>query len=236
MTGALTNENLEISVQYLGSSREPLLVIDNFLSEPDALVAQAQRSEEWSDVAGAGYPGKRAGLPSEYARQVLQRLDPIIRARIFDQPSKLDTFECAFSMVTRAPDELQSAQKIPHIDVASEGRVAILHYLCGPQFGGTAFFRQDATGLERVGRKDRAAYLEARRNDLARLSESAGFPDGSTPGYTRTGHVEARFNRLVIYRSFLLHSGIIDAPDRLTDDPATGRLTANFFVNYAATS
>jgi hypothetical protein len=37
---------------------------------------------------------------------------------------------------------------------------------------------------------------------------------------------------LIVYRSRLLHSGQIIAPDRLDEDPRRGRLTANFFVIY----
>ena len=60
------------------------------------------------------------------------------------------------------------------------------------------------------------------------------YPHAQTPGYTRTGYIEARFNRLVAYRSFTLHSGIVDPTGDLPADPARGRLTANFFVDYAA--
>lgn len=232
MNRQLINENLVISVQQLGVSKEPLLIIDNFLNEPDALLAFAAGSNEWADVPPGGYPGLRAGLPAEYVRQTLRRVDPIIRDRIFDTPQKLDTFECSFSMVTRKPTELHPMQKIPHIDIASANRVAVLHYLCGPQFGGTAFYRQDDTALEQIAPANRSAYLTARKSGLDNLATDTGFPDAQTQGYTQTGRVDAHFNRLVIYRSFTLHSGIIDAPDLLTTDPRKGRLTANFFVDY----
>lgn len=234
MSRTLTNENLTISMQRLGASREPLLVIDTFLREPELLVRQAQSSTEWEEASPGGYPGIRAGLPSNYARQTLRRLDPIIRSRIFDSPRKLGKFECSFSMVTKELEALHASQKLPHIDVANENRIAILHYLCGAQFGGTAFFRQDATGLEKVTAKDRGRYLTARKSDMNNLAEKAGFPNEQTDGYTKIGSVEAQFNRLVIYRSCILHSGIISAPEELSDDPNKGRLTANFFVDYIA--
>jgi hypothetical protein len=232
MNASLTNENLKISIHSVGTSKEPLLVIDDFLSEPEKLVKTASASTDWADVQPGGYPGLRAGLPRDYAHQTLSRVDPIIHDRLFKSEHKLEKFECSFSMVTRKPDALHDMQKIPHIDIASENRVAVLHYLCGAHFGGTAFFRQDETGLEQITPADSPAYLAARRNDLAAIPNDAGFPDAKTQGYTQTGRVEALFNRLVIYRSFTLHSGIIDAPERLTSDPSSGRLTANFFVDY----
>ena len=47
------------------------------------------------------------------------------------------------------------------------------------------------------------------------------------------GEVEARPDRLVLYRGRLLHSGVIPAPQALSDDPKTGRLTINMFLRGA---
>ncbi len=40
------------------------------------------------------------------------------------------------------------------------------------------------------------------------------------------------FNRLVVYRSHVLHSGLL-GESRLSEDPAVGRLTANSFLEVA---
>ena len=228
------NQTLTIDLLRVGASREPVLVIDDFLQAPDALVADAAAAPDWADLPPGGYPGRRAALPGDYARAVLRRMDGPIRQKLLGgAAARLDRFECSFSLVTRAPAALTPLQRVPHIDIARPNRVAILHYLCPPRFGGTAFFRQQATGLEQVGPDSRAAYLEARARGLAALGPDHGYPGADTPGYIRTGFVEARFNRLVAYRSFTLHSGIVDDPGALSDDPAKGRLTANFFVDYA---
>ena len=52
---------------------------------------------------------------------------------------------------------------------------------------------------------------------------------GSNSWFTRVGEVAARWNRIIFYDAYGLHSGDIGAPDRLTDDPLTGRLTLNGF-------
>ena len=62
---------------------------------------------------------------------------------------------------------------------------------------------------------------------------------GLTPAYLcddnayfrRVATVPARWNRGIFYSGALLHSGQITAPERLAADPATGRLTVNFFFN-----
>ena len=232
MNALAPRQDLTIDIRTIGQSREPLLVIDDFLEQPEALIAGAAASPDWRDLPPGGYPGRRAPLPGSYVRSVLRRLDAPIRERLFERAMQLDRFECSFSLVTHAPAELAKLQRVPHIDIARDSRVAILHYLCGPGFGGTAFFRQDATGLEQVSAEDRARYLEARTKGLEDLGPDHGFPDDETPGYTRTDKVGIRYNRLVVYRSFNLHSGIIDHPEQLSTDPEKGRLTANFFVDY----
>ena len=228
MTARLTNENLKISVRHIGNSREPVLVVDDVLRDPNAVIARARADENWVEAAPGGYPGARTGLPKPYAREIIQRLDPIIRQRFTGSTSSLDRFECAFSKVTRAATDLRPIQKLPHIDVANPQRIAVLHYFCDPPHGGTAFFRQDATGLERVDPADRRAFLDAQHDLCANLDSSAGFPTAQTPGYTQIATVEARLNRVLMYRSNLLHSGIINS-----GTPSSDRLTANFFLDYA---
>jgi hypothetical protein len=229
------NHDLTIDIVRIGEKQEPVLVIDGFLAAPEALVDYAKSKAQWAEAAPGRYPGRQAPLPGAYARAVLYRVDQIIRRRILTTDHSIERFDCAFSVVTRAPEALTALQRVPHIDAARETRVAVLHYLCSAAFGGTAFFRQTATGLEQVGPSDRDAYIAARTQDLASLSVDDGYPDQNTPCYRRTGLVQAGFNRLILYRSCNLHSGIIDAPDRLSDDPATGRLTANFFIDYVRT-
>lgn len=231
MRHAVANQNLTVEVVRVGASREPVLVIDDVLTDAPALVTAAQGAD-WREVPPGGYPGRRAPLPGAYVRALLRRLDGPIRQRLFAVPMRLDRFECSFSLVTRPPGALGALQRVPHIDIARDSRVAILHYLCGPQFGGTAFFRQTATGLEQIGPADRARYLAARAEGLSHLRDGDAYPGADTPGYAQTGMIAARFNRVIAYRSFTLHSGVIDDTSILSDDPATGRLTANIFADY----
>lgn len=232
MSRYAANPDLTIDIMPLGRSREPLLKVDDFLAAPEEMTEAAARAS-WRDLPPGGYPGRRAGLPRDYVKAVLRRMDGPIRARLLGGAKmKLDRFDCAFSMVTQPPAALTPLQRAPHIDIASGSRVAILHYLCDARFGGTAFFRQEATGLEQVGPGDKARYLAARTRDLSALGPQHGYPGAAVPGYVRTAAVAARFDRLVAYRSFSLHSGIIDAPELLSADPAQGRLTVTIFADY----
>jgi len=123
---------------------------------------------------------------------------------------------------------------VPHIDIAEADRFAILHYLCDPPFGGTAFYRQDATALEQITRTDWTAYCAARDASLA-VHGARGYPSDATPGYTVTAQIPARMNRIVVYRSNTLHSGIIPAGITHPADARRGRLTGNLFAIYRTT-
>jgi Family of unknown function (DUF6445) len=69
----------------------------------------------------------------------------------------------------------------------------------------------------------------------AEFSQRSGIPMGYMTGsngwFERIGAVPARFNRLILYSGDIFHTGDITAPERLSGDPRTGRLTLNgFFV------
>jgi hypothetical protein len=225
---------LTIDVVPVGNSREPVLVIDDAMEAPEALRDAARAVQPWRAMPPGGFPGLRAGLPAGYARAMLARLHGAIVARLLGGGTmKVARFECSFSMVCFPPAELGPLQRVPHIDVARPDRVAIMHFLCGPPFGGTAFYRQRATELEQIGPEARDRYIAARTEGLALLPPGGGYPGSDIPGYVRTAEIAARFNRVIAYRSCTLHSGVIEDAALLSPDPAKGRLVTTFFVDYA---
>ena len=68
-----------------------------------------------------------------------------------------------------------------------------------------------------------------RRNARPRSGRPA-YVNGSDDHFEQIGAVDGLPDRLVIYRGSLLHSGIIPTDMALSDDPRTGRLTANLFI------
>jgi hypothetical protein len=229
--GFALNPEIAVTRETIGNEREPVLVIDGLLRDPAALVDfAAGASFAPAHGPGGGYPGLRAAAPLDYVERVVRGLTPLI-ARAFDlgavRPARA---ECFLSLVTLPPGDLHPTQRMPHIDTVDPLQFALLHYLCGPPHGGTAFYRHDPTGFERITADRQAAFdasVAAGRDD-----PPAGYLTGDIAGYRRIGAVDARFDRLVIYRSQLLHSGDITAPEALSADPRTGRLTANIFVAF----
>lgn len=215
------------TVRRIGQQGEPLLAIDGMLARPAALVEAAAASDFQPAYGPAGgYPGLRAPAPLDYVGGLVRALVPtIVAAFALDPAARARRAECNFSLVTLPPDRLVPAQRAPHVDTVDPHQFAILHYLCPPAFGGTAFFRHRATGFETLTPERLPAY------DAARAGEAAGTGyAGDDAAFQRIDAVEAAFDRVVVYRSRLLHSGVISDPALLTDDPRTGRLTANIFL------
>lgn len=219
------------SVHFIGQEAEPLVVIDDFFEHPDALVGEASRSR--FTTPPPGYPGVRANAPSAYLMTRAELLRDIL-TDVFGYTRDAKLIECSFSLVTTPPDQLYAAQRIPHHDSTDPNLIAVLHYLSGPEKGGTSHYRHVSTGYETI-RQDR---LDAHLKTVEAEEQEDGAPtnayfDGTNPRFERIAQTEARFNRVVMYRGVLLHSG--DIPEDFTFAPnaTDGRLTVNSFFLQA---
>lgn len=211
-----------------------MVVLDGVFTAPEAIVSAVAKHARFVAAPGVGgYPGIQAPAPTAYSRALLAAATPALALLFGRDDGAIGGIGCTFSLVTEPPAALHPLQTVPHLDIAEPDRFAVLHYLCDVPFGGTAFYRQDATGLEQVSRPDWPRFEAARDAGLA-ASTPAGYPSPATPGYTRTAAVAARMDRIVVYRSHLLHSGIIVPGLPHPADPRTGRLTGNLFAIYRA--
>lgn len=228
-------DRFELSLERIGQEKEPVLTVERVLRDPHSLVEYAATevgfTPAWSEHGG--YPGIRAPAPLNYVHSLVRALDPFLR-RAFDLGAvKLARAECNLSMVTQPPELLKPLQRIPHVDTADPLQFAILHYLCGPEHGGTAFYRHRATGFEMLT-PERVPDFEATRDrELADLSGPSSYITGDSPHYKQIKLFEAGFDRVLVYRSRTLHSGMIPTSSTFSNDPRKGRLTANIFLNYA---
>jgi hypothetical protein len=228
------NPQLRVSVGRVGPENEPVLIVEDLLREPQALVDYAARevtfTPAWTEHGG--YPGLRAPAPLNYVETLARTLAPAIVRAYGLHDVTLTHADCYLSLVTLPPDRLTPLQRIPHIDTVDPLRFALLHYLCPPGAGGTAFYRHRATGLQTVAAEQEGAYLLTRDRELQTLPPAPGYLLGDSAAYERTALVEDRFNRLVIYRSCHLHAGQIPAEFGRSADPRQGRLTANVFLTF----
>lgn len=215
----------------VGTGDASVVVVDDVVGDVGRIVDLAAALAPFPAVPGSYYPGVRRvltpadGAAHDYAAVLLQALAPFIGGA-FDVEG-FDWIEGSFSMVTASPAALSPAQRAPHFDAVDPGYLAVLHYLSDTPGSGTAFYRQRATGIERVDAGNRDVFVAAARLESAGLS---GYTNASNAAFEQIGAVAARRDRVVIYQGSLLHSGIIPTDMPLSADPHVGRLTTNLFV------
>lgn len=221
-------------LERIGREGEPLLIIEAAVSDPGRLVDIAAQDAAFQDPSSGEnfYPGRRAPAPLDYVAGLARALDPLIRESFGLEDVGLARANCTFSLATLSPQQLNLAQRLPHVDTVDPLQFAILHYLCGPAFGGTAFYRHRATGFETLTAERLETYQTTLDRELASAPPSQAYVDGDTDHFVRTHRQDAAFNRVIVYRSRTLHSGHIPDPALLSDDPRRGRLTANVFLTY----
>ena len=219
-----------VSARLIGVERQPVVVIDEFAPDAGALLEVAIASQ--LEPASQSYPGIRAALPPTYFANVETVLAGVM-AEVFACRERLRILDASFSIVTHTPDALTAEQRIPHVDAVDAGRLAMVHYLSRDIGDGTAFYRHRATGFETVDVARAPAYFAQVSTENAANPPPPSYIAGNTDRYVRTACVDAAFNRAVIYRSGLLHSGAIAPGTTLSADPATGRLTVTAFFEAA---
>ena len=214
-------------VARFGNEGEPIVIIDDFSAEPDALVDAAMQVS--FSGGGPNYPGIRAPANARYLKSRAALLRSIF-VDVFGMRDTAKFAECNYSLVTTPPQDLAPVQRLPHFDSPDPACLAALHYLCKPEDGGTAFYRHRATGHERITEARMPGYFETLKREVSASPPPLAYPQGSTDLFEQIGRVEAAFNRLVIYRGQTLHSGDIPQSLPLSGDPKTGRLTLNTFM------
>ena len=223
-------------VHEIGAEKSRVLVVDDFMDEPHRLVDQARAMAPFRPEAETWYPGLRRFITLEdrdserHVDEALEALAPLI-GQVFGVRS-FTPVEATFCLVTRRPEDLDPRQRQPHYDRSDPNFFAALHYLGTEALaqGGTSFYRHRATGFERIGPEREDAYEQARRREIAAHGlPPARYMDGSTDQFERIARFEGRFNRLLVYRGSVLHSGDIPPDFAYSADPAAGRLTCNIF-------
>jgi hypothetical protein len=220
-------------VHRVGHQQTPVIVIDGVLQNPAELVdyAAEEVSFDQGDDGTGGYP-VRAPAPLNYVGSLVKTLDPLIRDVFALKNVALANAECSFSIVTTPRAALHPLQCIPHIDTTYPLQFAILHYLCADGFGGTAMYRQNATAIEIVTEAEYGDYQKSRETALVSNLRQRDYVGVQDADYSQIAAFEAAFDRVLIYPSNLLHSGIIPKEMPLIADPRRGRITSNIFVTY----
>ncbi|WP_241659509.1 DUF6445 family protein [Sphingomonas glacialis] len=218
-----------ITVHRVGREAQPVVVIDGFAADPDVLRAAAIAAS--FGPAMQHYPGVRAALPPAYMPAQIEALADVL-GPVLGRAGAVALIDASFSIVTTPPEALDIRQRLPHCDAFGADRIALVHYLAPDGGDGTAFFRHRSTGFETID-EDRAPIFFGQLEAEIRHGgvPPARYVTGDTPLFERTLEIEARYNRALVYPSYLLHSGAIAPGVLLSSDPAQGRLTVTAFLS-----
>jgi len=219
---------MEYEILRFGNEGHPVVVIDDFHPDPDAL---RDRAICLSYTApNYAYPGLRAPFDPNYMAPAMAGLQQVL-AGVFGLSKGVVLRECCASIVTTLPQDLSESQSIPHSDGSDPKQMALLHYIDSPDKGGTAFYRHIETGFESVTPDREVAYDAAlnRQRDKGELPTGA-YKTQSCRAFEKIGGVDGKYNRMVIYHGNGLHSGQINPDNDFCDDPSRARLTINTFL------
>ena len=221
-------------LQQVGTSKSPVVIIDEFSGAMEDIARIADSLAPFPPSQGNYYPGVRRMIGKadqqaySYVLASCRRVAPFIAGAFGFQGFDLN--EASFSLVTTSPNQLQAIQRAPHFDSSERNMIALLHYLRVPKGTGTAFYRHRSTSIERITSENLNHFISVAGRELANRTTNLGYINGSDDIFEQIGSVEAVPDRLIIYHSTLLHSGIIPQGMKLSADPREGRLTANLFI------
>jgi hypothetical protein len=228
------NHASKAQVMLIGREQTPVMIFDDFALDTAEVKYHACDQSSYDRDASSYYPGVRAALPRTYVITALQTVYQQVCALYkVPQQLQLQVQPSYYSLLTFAPQELSLLQRLPHFDTSKPYYFAVLHYLNDGPHGATGFFRDKASGFERVSDFRVANYLDSANEFIKKNGEpEAAYFTFSNAQYELYHQIEYRPNRLVIYPGNLLHSTIVDPQRDIDDSPATGRLTANMFIDF----
>ena len=227
------NTAIRPEIIYLGLEKTPLIMIDMLGLVWFGLRQQAQHSDFMRENQ-TYYPGQRAVLPKDYVAASLNALYQLIY-KVYQVPEKLRLKPqmLFYALITQAENSLHPLQCMPHFDTSAPYYFALLHYLNDAPHGSTGFFRHKPTGFERVTDQRRQDYFLSAQNFI----DTHGAPPQryqvqSSEHYELYHQIPYQANRLIIYPGNLLHSSLVNLNTDIDGSPASGRLTANMFIDF----
>ena len=229
------NDHFSVETRHAGRERRPVLIVDDYLRDPEAMVRYAVNQGRFQQ-SPTMYPGVVAPVPDAYVDGMVRVLLPLLGETFGVQVDTAYLVDSFFAIVTFPAEQLHFRQRLPHVDDYHPGQIAILHYLCDSTQGGTALYRHRATGYESLTKEQNQHMQSLITQDLAAQGPLAPqYVSAGTRLFEQTASFEAKFNRLLIYSGNILHSMLVSPKSNLSPDPRSGRLTTNTFLRFELT-
>ncbi|MCY7314478.1 MAG: DUF6445 family protein [Rubrivivax sp.] len=213
-------------------------VVDDVLLQPEALRQRAISARaSFTAAPHNAYPGLEWRMGADVDAPLAEFFMLHLRQR-FGARRTLSMYS-RLSLATLQPALLRPLQRLCHRDrlgVEPGQCVAActLYLFDDAALGGTSFYlprrpvEHINADIRRWAQMDDAAFT-------AEVSTPPGYLAASNAHFELAAVVPAAWNRAVFYNGSHFHSSHITAPDKLSNDPARGRLTLNgFFICRSA--
>lgn len=123
-------------------------------------------------------------------------------------------------------------QRIPHFDSLDKEGLAAVHYLFKKDLGGTSFYRHKKTQFEYIDESRKLDYFRSLESENGTGNiPTSGYINGDTALFEKIAEQEGVFNRIIFYRRNSLHSGAISEHFVPDNNPRSGRLSINSFID-----
>lgn len=233
MSAPLITFNANPQIEHIRFAQDvSCFVVDNAVTEPEKLIELASQYRDLLQPQPFNaYPGLLFPTPDE----ITNKLDEFFMLHIRGLLGARRTLRMhsRLSMVTLAPAQLEARQTICHRD--SQGvppnqfiGASVLYLFKDESLGGTSFFVPKQSDYETALLVHDSSTLGADEFQAKRGVPRDYFTD-SNEYFERVGTVPAKFNRMIFYDGAIFHCGDIAAPEKLSTDPAVGRLSLNGF-------
>ena len=210
----------------------PCVVIDDFLLDPDGLVAEAVRNRAgFAPAPHNAFPGQELRMTEMFSSRLNEFFMQHIRSSLGAR--RTSQMFSRLSMVSLAPGQLRPLQRVCHHDNYASSPTecfpaSVLYLFKDPELGGTSFYRPRQSVPETHALLDIwAGMTDAAFTQL--MGAEPAYLTASNDYFELLATVPAAYNRAIFYDGSIFHNSHITRPELLTADPASGRLTLNAF-------
>ena len=234
MKGLKINPELRVQQVKIPGTSLYATIVDDFLLDTNSVMEFAHNIAYFNPMFSDNsfYPGIRDHMPLPYMRLLKRFFEDRVLGKTNNQNDNTSSFhKCLLSLTTCQPSQLTIEQRLPHIDSFDERDYAFVHYLSGEELCGTSIYRYKPKNLIQFTAEHKPVLAKMVTDIKASPTDHQGYITSTTSIFEQVLNIDAKFNRLVIYKGNLLHSANLVSQKSYNNNPKTGRLSIASFAS-----
>jgi hypothetical protein len=221
MKGYQLNKDYKVSSVFIAEINETVIIVDDFLHSVEPIYQFATDTAYFQPFGSDGtlYPGKRDEMPAPYYRAFEQLLNELLEQGIITSgENNLYLHRCKLSLVTQNADDKT---------------FAAVHYLSPKEWGGTGIYKYLPENIIKVTADNQNSVHNMIADTEKHSATHQGYLNETTALFEKVVDIEAKINRLVIYKSNLLHSAALFNHKEYSNDISNSRLSISSFFRIS---